>query len=89
MKKSTKRLFALLMAAVMLLALTACGGSKTEEPAKDSGTETQEPAAETSGSKELTVYTAFPRPRSFTTSTSSRKRPASRSTTSASPPVRC
>ena len=30
MKKSTKRLFALLMAAVMLLALTACGGGKKE-----------------------------------------------------------
>ena len=60
MKKSTKRLFALLMATVMLLALAACGG-KTEEPAKESeSTETQEPAAETSGSKELTVYTAFP-----------------------------
>ena len=60
MKKSTKRLFALLMATVMLLALTACGGGKKEEPAKEPEEETQEPAAQPSGSKELTVYTAFP-----------------------------
>ena len=60
MKKSTKRLFALLMATVMLLALTACDGGKKEEPAKEPEKETQEPAAQPSGSKELTVYTAFP-----------------------------
>ena len=57
MKKSTKRFFSLLLAAVMLLALTACGdGGETQTDDADGGeTETQ-----TSGSNELTVYTAFP-----------------------------
>ena len=58
MKKSTKRLFAALLAATSLLALTACGGGKTEAPNTDD-TQTEQPA-ESSGSKELSVYTAFP-----------------------------
>ena len=58
MKKSTKRLFAALLAATSLLALTACGGGKTEAPKTDDS-KTEQPA-ETSGSKELSVYTAFP-----------------------------
>ena len=58
MKKSTKRLFAAVLAAASLLALTACGG-KTEEPKTDDSAQTEQPA-ESSGSKELSVYTAFP-----------------------------
>ena len=58
MKKSTKRLFAAVLAAASLLALTACGGGKTEAPKTDDS-KTEQPA-ETSGSKELSVYTAFP-----------------------------
>ena len=58
MKKSTKRLFAALLAATSLLALTACGGGKTEAPKTDDS-KTEQPA-ESSGSKELSVYTAFP-----------------------------
>lgn len=55
MKKTTKRMFALLLAAVMLLALTACGG-KSGTSSGDSG----DSGAAASSSKELTVYTAFP-----------------------------
>ena len=56
MKKSTKRIFALLLTAVMLLALTACGGDKkTEDPSTGGDT-----SAEAPSSNELTVYTAFP-----------------------------
>ena len=58
MKKSTKRLFAALLAATSLLALTACGGGKTEAPKTDDS-KTEQPA-ESSGTKELSVYTAFP-----------------------------
>ncbi len=58
MKKSTKRLFAALLAATSLLALTACGGGKTEAPKTDDS-KTEQPA-ESCGSNELTVYTAFP-----------------------------
>ena len=39
-------------------ALSACGG-KTEEPKTDDSAQTEQPA-ESSGSKELSVYTAFP-----------------------------
>ncbi len=54
--KKTKRFLALLLSAMMLLALAACGGGGDTAPAGDSdGGE-----AETSGSNELTVYTAFP-----------------------------
>lgn len=60
MKKSTKRLFAALLAATSLLALTACGGSSTgDSSANTDDTQTEQPA-ESSGSKELSVYTAFP-----------------------------
>ena len=60
MKKSTKRLFAALLAATSLLALTACGGSSTDDSsANTDDTQTEQPA-ESSGSKELSVYTAFP-----------------------------
>lgn len=58
MKKTTKRIYAFLLAAVMLLALTACGGKKDEAPATPDAPATETPAAPTS--KELTVYTAFP-----------------------------
>ena len=47
-----------MLAAASLLALTACGG-KTEEPKTDDSAQTEQPA-ESSGSKELSVYTAFP-----------------------------
>ena len=57
MKKSTKRFFSLLLAAVMLLALTACGGGGETQTDDADGGETE---AETAGSTELTVYTAFP-----------------------------
>ena len=87
MKKSTKRLFAAVLAAASLLALTACGG-KTEEPKTDDSAQTEQPA-ESSGSKELSVYTAFPKAKSSTISTSLKKRPASKSTMSASPPAKC
>lgn len=40
-----KKLFALLMAVVMILSLAACGGKKTDAPA-DPGTSTEEPTAE-------------------------------------------
>lgn len=53
MKKS-KRLISLVLAAVMALALTACGGP--EEPAPSEGDD----AAPENTCKELTVYTAFP-----------------------------
>ena len=43
MKKSTKRLFAALLAATSLLALTACGGGKTEAPKTDDS-KTEQPA---------------------------------------------
>ena len=94
MKKSTKRLFAAVLAAASLLALTACGGGKTEAPKTDDP-KTEQPA-ETSGSKELSVYTAFPESeviyyfnKSSTISTSLSRKPASKSTMSASPPVKC
>lgn len=52
MKKNTKRFLCALLSGVMMLGLlTACGGS-------DSGSETG--GEESTGSKELTVYTAFP-----------------------------
>lgn len=64
MKKSTKRLFALLMAAVMLLALTACGGKKEEPAPEKEETKTEQSAPEKeeapAHSDTLTVYTAFP-----------------------------
>lgn len=51
MKKTTKRFFALLLSSLMVLTLlTGCGGGG------DKPTE----GGETTGSKELTVYTAFP-----------------------------
>ncbi len=51
MKKTTKRFFALLLSSLMVLTLlTGCGGGG-DKPAEE---------GETSGSKELTVYTAFP-----------------------------
>ena len=51
MKKSTKRLFAALLAATSLLALTACGGSSTGDSSANTGdTQTEQPA-ESSGSK--------------------------------------
>lgn len=53
--KKTKRFLALLLSAMMLLALAACGGGGDTAPAGGSGGE-----AQTSGSNELTVYTAFP-----------------------------
>ena len=63
MKKTSKRVLAMLMAVVMLLALAACGGGNdgggTQQTPSGGSSETQEPAA-SSGSKELTVYTAFP-----------------------------
>ena len=46
MKKSTKRLFALLMATVMLLALTACGGKKEEPAPEKEEPKTEQPAPE-------------------------------------------
>ena len=50
MKKSTKRLFAALLAATSLLALTACGGSSTgDSSANTDDTQTEQPA-ESSGS---------------------------------------
>ena len=67
MKKSTKRLFAAVLAAASLLALTACGGGKTEAPKTDDSKKAK----------------------SSTISTSLSRKPASRSTMSASPPVRC
>ena len=59
--KNTKRLLALLLTLVMVLALTACGGSsetKTEDTAKTEDTTQAEET--TNDCKELTVYTAFP-----------------------------
>ena len=53
MKKSTKRLFAAVLAAASLLALTACGGGNSDTSSEGDG-------GESSGSNELTVYTAFP-----------------------------
>ena len=51
MKKTTKRFFALLLSSLMVLTLlTGCGGGG-DKPAE---------GGETTGSKELTVYTAFP-----------------------------
>lgn len=51
MKKTTKRFFALLLSSLMVLTLlTGCGGGGGK-PAE---------GGETTGSKELTVYTAFP-----------------------------
>lgn len=87
MKKSTKRLFAALLAVTSLLALTACGGGKTEAPKTDDS-KTEQPA-ESSGSKELSVTPHSPKAKSSTISTSLSRKPASRSTMSASPPVRC
>ena len=55
MKKTTKRFFSLLLSAVMLLALAACGGGNETQTDDAGGDE-----AQTSGSNELTVYTAFP-----------------------------
>jgi iron(III) transport system substrate-binding protein len=53
--RKTKRFLALLLTA-MLLALTGCGGGGDAAPAGDSDGS----GALTSGSNELTVYTAFP-----------------------------
>ena len=86
MKKSTKRLFAALLAATSLLALTA-GGGKAEAPKTDDS-KTEQPA-ESSGSKELSVYTAFPESEVIYYFNKFERKPASRSTMSASPPVRC
>lgn len=89
MKKSTKRLFAALLAATSLLALTACGGSSTDDSsANTDDTQTEQPA-ESSGSKELSVYTAFPESEVIYYSTNLKKRPASRSIMSVFPPVKC
>ena len=58
MKKTTKRILALLLTAVMLLALTACGGDKKTD---DTSSGSDAPAESSApSSKELTVYTAFP-----------------------------
>ena len=55
MMKKTKRIFALLLTLAMSLALlTGCGGGSGDDAATDEG------GGETSGSNELTVYTAFP-----------------------------
>lgn len=50
MKKSTKRVLSLILTALMIASLTACGGSGGGSNSSGSS----------SGSKELTVYTAFP-----------------------------
>ncbi len=65
MKKSVKRLFSMLLALTMLFALAACGSTASEETkaAKTetaASSDTTEAATEASGSKELSVYTAFP-----------------------------
>lgn len=64
MKNTTKRLLSALLATTMLLALTACGGSKADDTkTEDSApsTETEAPAEQPANDcKELSVYTAFP-----------------------------
>ncbi len=87
MKKSTKRLFAALLAATSLLALTACGGGKTEAPKTDDS-KTEQPA-EPPAVRNSPFTPHFLKAKSSTISTSLKKRPASRSIMSASPPVRC
>ena len=53
--KQCKRLFALLLVLAMALGmLTACGGGSDSDTASDEG------SGASSGSNELTVYTAFP-----------------------------
>ena len=54
-----KKLFALLLTLAMVLSLAACGGKK-EAPAETPAETPAEQPAESAGSKELTVYTAFP-----------------------------
>ena len=52
--KQSKRLFALLLTLAMTLGmLTACGGGNSDTSSEGDG-------GESSGSNELTVYTAFP-----------------------------
>ena len=81
--KQSKRLFALLLTLAMTLGmLTACGGGTSDTSSEGDG-------GESSGSNELTVYTAFPEAEVPTTSTRLRRPPASRSTLCGSPPVRC
>ena len=57
-----KRLLALMLSLVMVLALSACGGGSDSGSAGSGETKTEDAGtADTgSGSKELTVYTAFP-----------------------------
>ena len=58
MKKTTKRFFALLLSALMILTLLAgCGG---DSAGSDGDTASEDGAESTSASNELTVYTAFP-----------------------------
>ena len=62
--KNMKRLLALLLSLVMVLALTACcgGSDSSSDTAEDTATEdtAEDTTPEATGSKELTVYTAFP-----------------------------
>ena len=77
-----KKLLSLALALTMGLSLTACGGGNSDTSSEGDG-------GESSGSNELTVYTAFPEAEVATTSTRLRRPPASRSTLCGSPPVRC
>ena len=87
MKKSTKRLFAAVLAATSLLALTACGGGKTEAPKTDDPKTESPPNPPAARNSPFTPHS--PKAKSSTISTSLSRKPASRSTMSASPPVRC
>ena len=65
-RKTLHRLFAMLMAAAMLLALAACGGEKSPAETKDPGTsQTQQPSQPsetgtgTGGAKTLSVGIYF------------------------------
>lgn len=55
-----KKLFALLLALAMMLSLTACGGSKDEEPAKTAESGKAEEAA-SSGVENLNVWSIVPK----------------------------
>ena len=52
-----KKLFALLLTLAMVLSLAACGGSKTEEPAKEEPAKTEEPAPEKTEEPEAPALT--------------------------------
>ena len=51
-----KRVLALLLASVMVFSLSACGGSKTEEPEQSPESGTEEKAPEEGGYKDTIVY---------------------------------